>query len=30
MRFLKPYSTLIVGMILGGVVVPQVLKVVRR
>ena len=30
MAFLKPYRTLIVGMILGAVVVPSVLKFVKR
>lgn len=30
MRFLKPYSTLVVGMVLGAFVVPTVLKFVKR
>jgi hypothetical protein len=28
--FFKPYSTLIVGMVLGAVVLPTVLKFVKR
>lgn len=30
MSFFKPYSTLIVGMVLGAVVLPTVLKFVKR
>jgi hypothetical protein len=30
MPFLKPYSTLLVGIVIGAVLVPNVLKFVKR
>lgn len=30
MAFFKPYSTLLVGMVLGAFVVPTILKFVKR